>query len=335
MSQRYRFLIITNHHQHKPSNPIYSLGAELATRPEIIGIDVVSRGNPNNAEFFNSHTLNFQCARIDARFSFIPDGEQFLKDQRKGNLTDYDVVLMRLARPVDTSFFHFIARKTVGKVVINHPLGIEKTSNKAFLQHFPDLCPPMRLCHQVDDILSFAEQFSIVLKPLKEYGGRGILRITDGKLYDQDQLYEAVEYLDRHKNYIESSGYLAMKFMKNVGQGDKRIIVVGGEIMAASLRMPPEGSWLCNVSQGGRSLPAEPEPEELEMIEKISPVLINEGIFIYGADTLVNDEGKRILSEINTLSVGGFTDIQQQTGLPIVSRTIELIMNYVNQKYSN
>ena len=116
--------------------------------------------------------------------------------------------------------------------------------------------------------------------------------------------------------------------MKNVTQGDKRILVVGGQIMAASLRLPAENSWLCNVAQGGTSVTAQLETEEEAIIKTISPRLEAEGIFIFGADTLVDDDGKRILSEVNTLSIGGFPQAEKQTGRPIVRETINKIVNH-------
>ncbi len=65
------------------------------------------------------------------------------------------------------------------------------------------------------------------------------------------------------------------------------------------------------------------------MIELIGPALKAEGILIFGADTLVNDDGKRVLSEVNTLSIGGFPPTQAQSGRPVVAQTIEKIVNYV------
>jgi glutathione synthase len=184
----------------------------------------------------------------------------------------------------------------------------------------------------VDEIIDFAKDFSIVLKPLKEYGGKGILKIDGPKITDNNEYYDTETYLRKIETYIREEGYLAMQFLKNVSKGDKRILVVGGEIMAASLRMPAEGSWLCNVAQGGYAVPAEPDPEEILMMEAIGPKLMEQGIFIFGADTLVNDDGKRVLSEINTLSIGGFPQSEQQTGRPIVQNLINKIITYVDDK---
>ena len=101
------------------------------------------------------------------------------------------------------------------------------------------------------------------------------------------------------------------------------------KILAASLRLPAEDSWLCNVAQGGTSVPSQVDADEIKIIETITPKLLEAGILIFGADTLVNDDGKRILSEVNTLSIGGFPQAEKQTGKPILQQTIDAIMQYV------
>ena len=107
-----------------------------------------------------------------------------------------------------------------------------------------------------------------------------------------------------------------MRYLKNVSQGDRRILIVGGEILGASLRLPRQGSWLCNVSQGGKLVANTPIDEEHKIIEMISPNLLDKGILLFGADTLVNDEGERVLSEINTISIGGFPQAETLTRKP-------------------
>jgi glutathione synthase len=130
-------------------------------------------------------------------------------------------------------------------------------------------------------------------------------------------------------------GFLAMEFLKNVSQGDKRILVLNGQILASSLRLPAEESWLCNVAQGGHSVAAEATSEEIKIIETISPKLLEAGILIFGVDTLVANDGKRILSEINTLSIGGFPQAEKQTKKPILQQTINGIIKYVDTVFQN
>jgi len=172
----------------------------------------------------------------------------------------------------------------------------------------------------------------MVLKPLREYGGKGIVRITKGMVNDGINNIALNQYLPKIEQELTEHGYLAMKFLHNVSKGDKRLLVVNGKVLASSLRLPRAGSWLCNVAQGGRSVYSEINKEEFEMIENISPILLEKGILIYGADTLENDEGKRVLSEINALSIGGFPQAEKQTGKPIIKETINEFFNYVNKQ---
>jgi len=146
-----------------------------------------------------------------------------------------------------------------------------------------------------------------------------------------DQLPLA-NWLETAREDIEAGNYLAMKYLKNVSQGDKRILVVNGKIMGASLRIPKPGQWLCNVSQGGTSVAAEITPEEEEMIAAVAPVLLEKGVVIFGADTLMDDDGKRVLSELNTNSIGGFPQAEAQTGRPILQQTINGIYTYLTSR---
>ncbi len=331
--ERYKFLALTDHRGHSKENSLYAILSRLAAHPGCEYIHVASRGNEKNRPFFyeNKGTELF-VHEVTSSFAFEQEDARFMGNAKKSDFGEYDVVLMRLPRPVDTSLLESLAAKGKDKVFINNPLAIEKTSTKAYLLNFREWCPPIQLCNNIEDILNMAELYPIVLKPLKEYGGKGILKIDGTKLSDGDTTFDTLTYLKGIEPYIQKEGFLAMAFLKNVSRGDKRIIVVGGEIMAASLRLPAEGSWLCNVAQGGQAIGSEVEAEEENMIAAISPKLLEEGIFIYGADTLVNDEGKRVLSEINTLSIGGFPQAEIQTGRPVVDQLINKIMQYVNDK---
>ncbi|MFT5832963.1 MAG: glutathione synthase [Cognaticolwellia sp.] len=326
-----RFLVLTDHSSHSSENSVYALMAKLSQHSQCIKLDVASRGNSANDAFFqNCDSTNLQAVEVNTDFSFDKSGKQFIENTQPVDVQDYDVIIMRLPRPISDYFLNFVTELGKDKVIINHPKGIQQTSTKAFLLNFLEICPPIRLCHSIDEILTFAIQFPIVLKPLKEYGGKGILRIDGDVLNDGTTDFDTIPYLENMKSYIETEGFLAMEFLKNVSQGDKRILVVNGQILASSLRLPAENSWLCNVAQGGRSVPSKATPEEIEIINTISPKLLEAGILIFGADTLVNNDGKRILSEINTLSIGGFPQAEKQTGKPILQQTIDGIINYVH-----
>ncbi len=330
--KKYKYLTLTDHSGHSKENSLYALMRTLAAHEKTDTVRVASRGDARNAGFFFAHDTNeVYATEVDADFDFQADGKQFTEGGKRVDIEDFDVILMRLPRPVTDSFLNYLAGRAILKTIINHPDGIMKTSTKEFLLNFPEVCPPMQLVKSEAEVEAFAAQFPIVLKPLKEYGGKGIVKIKDGKVSTGEEEMSLAEYLAIIKIELEQDGYLAMKFLENVKKGDKRILVVNGEILAASLRLPAPDSWLCNVAQGGKSVPAEADADEIKIVKTIAPRLKKEGILIFGADTLTDDNGKRVLSEVNTLSIGGFPQAEQQTGRPILRQTIDLIVEEVEK----
>jgi glutathione synthase len=124
---------------------------------------------------------------------------------------------------------------------------------------------------------------------------------------------------------------MAMKYLKKVNQGDKRILVVAGVCLGAVLRVPKSGSWLCNLAQGATSESVELTKEESYIVNMVDPMLSKEGINVYGIDTLVDDDGKRIMSEINTTNVGGFVQLQETSEIDILHKTVELMFNRLEE----
>lgn len=229
--------------------------------------------------------------------------------------------------PLSQRFLFYLDRHFKDQLVINNPQGIWETGSKGFLLQFPDLCAPSQLCQSIEDVEQMKAQFPIVLKPLRDYGGKGIIRIDGDKVWFGKEERSFADWKREMKG--KKMEYLGVKFLKNVSQGDKRIIVVNGTVMGASLRLPAPDSWLCNVAMGGTSNAAEVTAEEVQMIEAIHPVLSSLGIVMYGVDTLVDDRGKRVLSEINTTSIGGLPQIAKMDGKGLVQEAIHRILNYV------
>ena len=328
----YKILVLADHSSHSRENSIYALLREMSGHDQCISIDVASRGLERNQKFFTDfEPSKISGARIDHDFRYSEDGIDFKKNLKEIRIQDYDIVLMRLPRPVSDEWLEWLVSIAPDCIFINHPLGIIKTSNKKYLLNFPSQSFNMKLCFSKRDIQDISSRYPVVLKPLKEYGGKGIVKIDGNKVHDGDKYIDFQSYLKTIETELESDGFLAMKYLKNVSKGDKRILVVGGQIMASSLRIPAVGSWLCNVSQGGKSVKSEVTMEEEDIVNTISPSLIAEGILIFGVDTLEDDDGKRILSEVNTLSVGGFPQAQKQVQRPIIKMTIDKIFKYADE----
>lgn len=126
--------------------------------------------------------------------------------------------------------------------------------------------------------------------------------------------------------------YLAVQFLPNVTKGDKRIVVCCGEMLGAALRTPAKGQWMCNVSRGGSYSISSPDADEIDIIAAINPILRSLGVVFYGVDTLENDRGKRALSEINTLSIGGLHAMRNANGVPAIKRAGDLLWDYIHEQ---
>ena len=313
--KRLTFLVLTDHSGHSDQNSLYALVNTLVADPRSARVDVASRGDAQNADFFRGDGAQVWGITVDEELVYTTDGAAFRTGTHPLSPRDYDVIWLRLPHPIAEAFFPNLETNApdIPPLIVNDPEGIETTSTKAFLTHFPEWTPPARLIHTREEAEDFTRQHPIVLKPLRAFGGHGILRLN---------------HPDDARQVSFDEPYLGMKFLKNVSQGDKRILVVNGKIMAASLRIPRPGEWLCNVARGGTSITAAIDPEEESMVAALAPELLGRGICFAGIDTLVDDDGKRVLSEINTLSIGGFPQAEVQTGRPILQQTIDEFFSY-------
>ncbi|HMQ08400.1 MAG TPA: glutathione synthetase [Saprospiraceae bacterium] len=323
-------LILTDYSRHDPENSVYSIARALQQQPEVSQVWSASRHDERNHLFFYEQTGSSLFGTVvDKRFTF----EHIKMNTEKTmliSLESVDFIFLRLPRPVLLSFFVDLATHFPEKKIINRPSGIIKTSNKAFIRRFKKWIPPTQLVNSWRAIEELTHRHAIVLKPLENYGGRGIIKIENGKVSVEDKIQYSLE--DFKKVYKQSrQAYLAMKFLKNVHLGDKRLVVAGRDIISVSLRFPRPGGWLCNVAQGGTAVPSYADDRELQMVEEVSTTLIKEGIFLFGLDTLVDDEGNRVLSEINTLSVGGIFPAEKQTGQPVSDLLAQKLVKYCNE----
>ena len=329
MQKKYRILILSDHRIHSPVESIYSIANALKLHSRCLHVHAVSRGLEENQAFFEApETGRFYAISVNPDFRYHEDGRAWTTNPFPAFLEDYDVVFLRLSRRNSIPFFEKIEQVVDPQRIINQPQGIIQTGSKSFLMEFPEVCPPMKLCYSVADVEEMRAQFAIVLKPFNSSGGRGLVRIDGDEVETNGQTMTWNEFLPELGEIIEE-GYLAMKFMENVGQGDKRVIVVNGKIIAAALRVPREGHWLCNVSQGAKSELAEPDEAELEIAERITPELMRRGVVYFGFDTLMGDDGKRILSEINTSCINGIYPAEVVSGKPIVKRTAKGFWTYI------
>lgn len=332
MKNKFNLLILTDHSNHSVENSLYAFVQAMKKHPACNRLDIATRGITDNASFFNGTQSEFvYTITPDDEFIFDQTGINFTRDVKKEVIHTYDFIWLRLPPPLSAEFLEFLDLHFKNQVIINAPSGIYDTGSKAFLMNFQELCPPMKICKTIEDIKEFKSQFPIVLKPFREYGGRGIVRIENDNVWIGKK---ETTFDNFTKELSGELNYLGVKFLKNVSLGDKRIVVVNGQIMGASLRLPAKDSWLCNVAMGGSSNLTKVEEEEIKIVEEINPILAKMGIIMYGVDTLVGDDGKRKLSEINTTSIGGLPQIARLKNEPLIEKAADLIWKSFIKKFN-
>ncbi len=327
-----KILILTDHKTHTKNNSFYALVNALLKNKKIKKVYIASRGDENNKDFFSGKTTSFFGIRLKKKISF----KKFPATSEKSKLYQlsfekFTAIFLRLPRPIHPDFFSFLEANFPSERIVNKPSGIVKTGNKSFLLEVSNYTPPIKLVTSIEDLKSLKPGPSMVLKPLEEYGGKGLIRIDGDRVFLGNA---APLSFDNFEAMYEKDPipYLAMKFLKNVKNGDKRIVVADGKVLTSSTRYPAEGSWLCNVAQGGSAEISELTKEEEKIISAINPILKKEGIFLYGLDTLEDDDGKRVISEINTLSVGGIAPGMKASGKPLDKIFAKQLVHYLKDK---
>ncbi|MDW3651201.1 MAG: hypothetical protein R8P61_29250 [Bacteroidia bacterium] len=330
--RKYKLLVLTDHALHRSYESLYPLLSEMAMHPLCERIDVASRGLPENDSFFHEHNSEeIFVHQLKEGFEFSNRRQFFGAKPERKRPGSYDWILLRIPRPNPEPLFKFIASVWGTEKVINNPLNIHELGSKAYLLNFKKLCPPMHLTYHLEEILKFRKKYPIVLKPLFQSGGRGIIKIAGNTVWEGNQSLSLEAYLPTLEQNSRN-GYLIMKYLENVDEGDKRIIVVDGNIMGSVLRVPRDNSWLCNAHQGGISILSRVDQDELKIIEKIDPVMKKHGIIFYGIDTLMGDHGKRVLSEINASNAGGILPAEIVSGEAVISRTSKALWEYILSK---
>src|SRR5437762_6154070 len=221
------------------------------------------------------------------------------------DLAGVDVILMRQDPPFDMAYItatHLLELLPEdGPLVVNDPASVRNAPEKLFVLHFKELMPPTLLTLDTAEIRAFwKEHGEIVLKPLFGNGGAGVfhLRPSDDNLNSLLEMYALV-----HREPV-----MVQRYLPEVRQGDKRIILVEGEPKGAVLRVPPEGEARANLHVGGRAVKTELTAREREICAAIGPSLREQGLVFVGIDVIGD-----YMTEINVTWPTGIQEVGRGT----------------------
>jgi glutathione synthase len=205
-----------------------------------------------------------------------------------------------LSYTATTHILDHVTRKTL---VLNDPTGTRESPEKMLITHFPDLAPPTLITRNLDDIREFQGQHKeLILKPLNGFGGLDIYHLKAG----DDNLQAIFDMFCR----LHSEPFVVQKYLPEVKQGDKRIIVVEGEAIGALNRIPADGEARANLAAGGRAHAGEITDRDREICSTLKPELIRRGLAFVGLDVIGG-----YVTEINPKSPTGLQQIYRLQGL--------------------
>jgi glutathione synthase len=225
------------------------------------------------------------------------------------DLAGVDVILMRQDPPFDMAYItatHLLELlQGGGPLVVNDPASVRNAPEKLFVLRFKELMPPTLLTLDKDEIRAFwKEHGDIILKPLFGNGGAGVFRLRPG----DENLNSLLEmYALVHREPV-----MVQRYLPEVRQGDKRIILVEGEPGGAVMRVPPEGEARANLHVGGRAVKCELSARDREICAAIGPTLREQGLVFVGID-VIGDH----MTEINVTSPTGIQEIARLDGVDL------------------
>ena len=224
-------------------------------------------------------------------------------DFRELDLAHLDVVLMRQDPPFDMAYItatHLLELLPEdGPLVVNDPAAVRNAPEKLFVLRFKDLMPPTLLSLDRAEIRAFWEEHGeIVLKPLFGNGGAGIVHLRPG----DDNLNSLLDMYTQ----VYPEPVMVQRYLPEVRQGDKRIILVEGEATGAVNRVPAAGEARANMHVGGRAEASELSARDREICAAIGPTLREEGLIFVGIDVIGD-----WLTEINVTSPTGIQEIDR------------------------
>ena len=241
-----------------------------------------------------------------------------VESTERRNLYEFDAILMRKDPPFDSEYFyatHLLEQaEREGARVFNKPRALRDHPEKLAILEFPEFIGPTLVTRSAADVRQFhAEHQDIILKPLDGMGGTGIFRVKAEGL----NLGSIIETLNKEG----AETIMVQKFLPAIEQGDKRVLVIGGQPVPFSLaRIPQGGEVRGNLAAGGIGVAQPLTQRDRFIAESLGPVLHARGLLLVGLDVIGDS-----LTEINVTSPTCFQEIFDQTGFDVAALFIDAL----------
>ena len=289
-----------------------------------LALEAQARGH--DIYYHTPDMLAFQNGKVTAK------GQKMQLSREQGNHVDlgaieeldlqsFDVVWLRQDPPFDMGYItstHLLDLLKPHTLVVNDPFWVRNFPEKLLMLQFPDLIPPTTIARDLDTLKVFkAIHSDVIVKPLYGTGGAGVFRLTpeDRNIASLHELFIG----------INREPLIIQKFLPDVSNGDKRVILVDGEAVGAINRVPATGETRSNMHVGGRPEKVGLTARDLEICARIGPTLREKGQVFVGIDVIGD-----YLTEINVTSPTGLQELQRFDGIDVAA----LIWDVIEAKLS-
>ena len=284
-----------------------------------IALEAQARGH--ELFYYTPDRLSYQQGKVTAKGWPLEvrreeDNHFTLGEFQEIDLSTQDVVWLRQDPPFDMGYItttHILDMVHPDTLVVNDPNWVRNYPEKLLVLEFPDLTPPTTISRDLDTLKAFKEEHGdIILKPLYGNGGAGVFRLgpDDRNLNSLHELFGG----------INREPLIAQKFLPDVSKGDKRVILVDGYPVGAINRVPAKGETRSNMHVGGRPEKVALDERDMEICDRIGPLLREKGQIFVGIDVIGGN-----LTEINVTSPTGIQELERFDGVNVAEKIWEAI----------
>lgn len=253
------------------------------------------------------------------------EGQPFQRfEERVDPLDSYAAVFMRKDPPFDQSYLFATYLLSLADpeqtFVLNSPRGLREANEKLYALHFPTLIPPTLVTCDIERIKDFIREQggTAILKPLDCCGGSGVFLAasTDRNL---NALLELTT--EEGRRYL-----MAQRYLPEVRKGDKRILLLNGNLLGAILRVPRPDDHRGNIHAGGSVIAAEITPRDEEIIATLAPRLQADGLYFVGIDVI-----GEYLTEVNVTSPTGIQEYNRLHGTRLEADVLDFVLSRIQR----
>ena len=241
-----------------------------------------------------------------------------LKTKKDISISNLDVILMRKDPPFNKEYIYSTyileAAKRKGVLIVNDPQSLRDCNEKIFATEFKQFTPPLIVTKNIKLLKAFlAQNEEVVYKPLDGMGGESIFKVN----YKDENINVILETLTK----FGTRTIMAQKYITDIRNGDKRILIIGGRVIPLCLaRIPPKGEFRGNLAAGGSGIVKQLSERDLLIANSVAEICVKRGLLFVGLDIIGN-----FLTEINVTSPTCAREIDKELDFSIGDLFMECI----------